>query len=238
MLHSISEIKKKLEHLNSDTNFQNHVNNIKPGKFRRNPQNPDYQSRLIYTKELRLFVYNQAVMNEIYSDSSLKDFFFRTFGYKGNLNFTIYPDAWIRDLPLWDIGENCYLGDGILMGTNIVRQDQQVLSVGSIKIGDNTIFNQKCAVGFNLEIGKNCAIGYNCTVGVKGKVGDNTTIGEYSFIGHGTKVGSNVTIGQYCYIGNMSQIEDGVCIENATKIPPFTKITQEGHFNLRPKYNS
>lgn len=167
-------------------------------------------------------------MDEIYSDESLKTFFFRTFGYKGNLNFTIYPDAWIRDLPLWDIGEHCYLGDGILMGTNIVSPDQRILTVGPIKIGDATIFNQRCALGPNVKIGKNCVIGYNCMVGIRAKVGDNTKIGEYTVVGHGAKVGANVAIGQYCHIGNMSQIEDGVTIEDGEKIPAFSKITKEG----------
>ena len=30
---------------------------------------------------------------------------FRIFGYRGSMDFTIYPDTWIRDLPLLDFGE-------------------------------------------------------------------------------------------------------------------------------------
>ena len=30
---------------------------------------------------------------------------FRLFGYRGQMDFTVYPDTWIRDLPLLDFGQ-------------------------------------------------------------------------------------------------------------------------------------
>lgn len=66
-------------------------------------------------------------MNEILSDVELKEIFFRTFGYQGTMNFTIYPTAWLRDLTLLDFGEDVYMGDGILLGTNQVNQDQEFI---------------------------------------------------------------------------------------------------------------
>jgi hypothetical protein len=90
-------------------------------------------------------------MNIILSTPSFEELFFRTFRYKYNLDFTIYPNCWIRDLPLPDIGEKCYLADGILLGTNRVSINQKILRVDHIKIGDHTIFDQQCALGLGLQ---------------------------------------------------------------------------------------
>jgi hypothetical protein len=41
----------------------------------------------------------------------LKALVFRLFGYRGDLNFTVYPDTWIRDLPLLDFGKGAYISN-------------------------------------------------------------------------------------------------------------------------------
>ena len=99
-------VEQELDRLQNDENFQAVVSNIKAGRFERN-QEKDYQDRVSYTMELRNFVYNPAVLNVIFTDQALKEKFFRTFGYKGEVNFTIYPKCWLRDLPLLDIGKIC-----------------------------------------------------------------------------------------------------------------------------------
>ena len=111
---------------------------IRKGTSRRRIDDPIYAGRLEYTQALRRFVYNPAVLNEVLWDPTLKEQFCRVFGYRGNLDFTIYPSAWIRDLALADyhIGKNVYLADGIVLGTNQVSPDQSKLHVGPISIGD------------------------------------------------------------------------------------------------------
>ena len=229
------DILRKLSELRADKTFQKHVQNIKKGHFKRDEQTPDYKSRLIYTEKLRSFVYNPAIMNEILSDWDLKRLFFRTFGYKGSLDFTIYPNAWLRDLPLLDIGEGCYLADNILLGTNMVSHNQQFIDVGPITIGDRTIFNQRCAVGNDVTIGKDCRIGFSVGIGIRCTIGDNVSIGEYSFIAHGVKVGKNVTIGQCSHIGNMIIVEAGVVLPPNTKIPAYSRVTKDGEILSRRK---
>ena len=227
------DILGELLDIKADQEFKKHVQNIKAGRFKRDRKDADYRSRIIYAEKLRSFVYNPALMNDILSDWYLKQLFFRTFGYKGSLDFTIYPNAWLRDLPLLDIGEGCYLADNILLGTNMVSHNQKFIDVGPISIGDRTIFNQRCAVGNDVNIGKDCRIGFSVGIGIKSNVGDNVNVGEYSFIAHGVKIGKNVTIGQCSHIGNMSIIAEGVTLPDNTKIPAFSRVTKQGVFPRR-----
>ena len=188
-------IEQAINSIQNDESFQKAVSNIKAGKFVRDTNDPDYKDRVTYTKELRNFLYNPAVLNVVFGEQELKEKFFRAFGYKGKVNFTIYPKCWLRDLPLLDIGDNVYLADNILLGSNQVDADQKTLVVGKIKIGDNTIFNQGCTVAGKTTIGDNCIIGFESAMGFGNRVGENTQIGERVTIGHCNKIGANVKIG-------------------------------------------
>ena len=157
---------------------------------------------------------------------------------KEKLKFTIYPKCWLRDLPLLDIGENVYLGDNILLGSNQVTPDQKNLVVGKIIIGDNCIFNQGCTIAGKSSMGNNCIIGFETAIGFGNIIGNFTNIGERVTIGHCNKIGSNVTIGYMCRIGRFCIIEDGVNIEEITDIPSYSLVTKEGIFSRRKKSNN
>ena len=221
-----------LEELQSPE-FQAIVANIKAGQFERNPDSKDYQDRLVYTKVFRKFIYNPAILNEIFSDASLKESFFRTFGYQGALDFTIYPNCWLRDLPLLDIGSGTYLADGILLGTNQVSTDQKVLRVGTIKIGERCVFDQQCKLGYNSVIGDDCIIGIQTAIGLKCTMGNNVKVGEATTIRHGVTIGDNVQIGAETQIGNFCIIQEGVVIPEFTRIPSFSLVTSEGIFDRK-----
>lgn len=226
-------IEQELNKLQDNEVFQAVVQNIKEGKFIRNRDEKDYNDRIVYTQELRNYIYNPAVLNVVFGDQELKEKFFRTFGYKGQVNFTIYPKCWLRDLPLLDIGNNVYLGDNILLGTNQVTPDQKTLVVGAIKIGDDCIFNQGCTVGGKTTIGRNGVIGFEVGIGFNNKIGDNAKIGERSTIGHGNQIADNVTIGFMSKIGHFCIIEEGVQVEEMTEIPSYSRVTKEGVFSRR-----
>lgn len=230
-----SIVAQEIDKIQNDKDFQKSVSNIKAGKFVRDNNNPDYNDRLIYTKVLRTFLYNPAVLNVIFGDQAMKEKFFRAFGYRGKVNFTIYPKCWLRDLPLLDIGENVYLGDNILLGTNQVSPDQKNLLVGKIKIGDNCIFNQGCTVGGKTNIGNDCIIGFESAIGFANTIGENCKIGERVTIGHCNKIGSNVNIGFMCKIGRFCIIDEGVEIEEMSEIPSYSHVTKKGIFSRRKK---
>jgi len=234
-IHQPSEegIISHLTELASSKQFLDCVNAIEAGKVERKPKNEVYQKRLEYTKELRVFVYDPALMNIILSTPKLKELFFRTFGYKHNLDFTIYPNCWIRDLPLLDIGEKCYLADGILLGTNRVSIDQKILRVEEIKIGVHTIFDQRCAVGPGTTIGSECIIGFHSHISAKCIIGDNVRMGEAVDIGAMTEVGDDVFIGQGSFISDFVTIEAGAEIDYHTWVPPKSHVTKAG--KIEPK---
>ena len=230
-----SIVEQEINRIQNDTDFQKVVSNIKAGKFIRDRSNADYNDRIVYTKALRTFLYNPAVLNVVFGEQELKEKFFRAFGYTGKVKFTIYPKCWLRDLPLLDIGENVYLGDNILLGSNQVTPDQKNLVVGKIKIGDNCIFNQGCTLAGKSSIGKDGIIGFETAIGFGNTIGDNANIGERVTIGHCNKIGSNVTIGYMCKIGRFCIIEDGVNIEEMTEIPSYSHVTKDGVFSRRKK---
>ncbi len=231
-------IEQELERLQNDSTFQDIVSNIKVGNFERDQSIKDYKDRVDYTMELRKFTYNPAVLNVIFSDQALKTKFFRTFGYKGKVNFTIYPKCWLRDLPLLDIGDNVYLGDNILLGTNQLTPDQKSLLVGKIQIGDNCIFNQGCSVAGKTTIGADGIIGFEVAIGFRNTIGRGVKIGERSTIGHGNKIGENVSIGYHSKIGHFCVIEDGVKLNEMTEIPSYSLVTSEGIYDRRKKQNT
>jgi acetyltransferase-like isoleucine patch superfamily enzyme len=230
-------VEQEIERVQNDKSFQEVVSNIKAGKFERDRNDKDYNDRIVYTQELRNFIYNPAVLNVIFGEQELKEKFFRAFGYKGTVNFTIYPKCWLRDLPLLDIGNNVYLGDNILLGTNQVTPDQKTLVVGKIKIGDDCIFNQGCSVGGKTTIGNACIIGFETAIGFGNRMGNEIKIGERSTIGHCNKIGDNVTIGYMSKIGHFCIIEEGVEIDEMAEIPSYSLVTKEGIFSRRNTNN-
>ena len=227
-----SDVIHKLRELNSSV-FKAVVSNIKVGRFKRSEASKDYQDRMTYTRELRRFVYNPAVLDLVFSDPALKESFFRTFGYTGQMNFTIYPSCWLRDIPLLDFGEGVYMGDGIVLGTNQVSVDQKIIRVGRIKIGDQSIFDQRCVIGYGSSIGSDCIMGFQVIFGLKCSIGNNTKIGGLSRIEHNVSIGNNVVIGPASKIGSFVIIDDNISLPEFSAISSFSHITKEGVFSRR-----
>ena len=226
-------IAEKLTQLRKDRRFTESIKNIKPGKFERDSLSRVYQDRKYYTHQLRWFIYDPSVMNVVLENSLLKKLFFNTFGYTGNLKFTIYPNCWLRDLPLLDIGEDAYLADGIVLGTNQVTPDQKFISVGRISIGNRTIFDQQCMLGYGATVGDQCIVGVRACVGVKSRIGNNTVVSGMATVGHGCKVGNNVNLGERSSVCSFAIVEDGVKLENNGVVPAFAKLTKQGMFCRR-----
>lgn len=203
---------------------------IKNGTLPRDMNNESYKGRVAYTRALRRYVYNTAVFNEILMCEDLKEKFFRVFGYQYQLDFTLYPNTWIRDLALqnFKIGKGAYLADGIVLGTNQVSTCQKKLKVGPIQIGDFTIFDQNCKVGLRTTIGEKCIIGISCHIGLMSKIGSNVRISPLSNVGHLVKIADNVVIGSQCTIGTGSIVEEGAIIKEYLKIPMHSLVHSNG----------
>ncbi len=228
------KIAEELRALGDNPEFVKSVENIQPGYFRRG-DDAEYQHRLVYTKQLRRWVYDGRAMNEILSEPELKELFFRTFGYTGNLNFTIYPSAWLRDLPLLDIGENAYLGDGILLGTNQVSRDQKHIKVGRIKIGSSVIFDQRCMIGLDSSVGDDCIIGIDTAIGLWCNIGSRVHVNARCSINHRCTIGDDVTLGYHVFLGLGAVVDSGVELPDKTHVPAHSRATKDGIVPLPKK---
>jgi hypothetical protein len=104
---------------------------IIPGKFRRNLNDTVYFGRRAYGLCWTALYYCTPVYFLCLSFAPLKWLTFRLFGYRGSMNFVIYPDTWIRDLPLLNFGDCAYLSNKATVGTNIALSNGLIL-VGPI----------------------------------------------------------------------------------------------------------
>lgn len=230
---AVNAIAKVLGSLAADPAHIAAVDSLRPGRFRRDAEDPGYRLRSLYTSALRRFMYNPAVLEVIFAEADLQTLFLRTFGYRGQTRFTLYPNAWLRDLPLLDLGQDCYLGDGIVLGTNQVSVDQQFLIVDRISIGAGTVFDQQCMVGYGSSVGSKCVIGARVMIGMRTRICDEAQVRPGSGIGHHCRIGARVRIGHDVMVGAFSVIDDDVIVGDYSRIPEFSRVTREGHRSRR-----
>lgn len=228
MTQRTQDLEQELVDLGHDMGFIGAVAAIRRGKFVRDPDDPAYAPRLVYTRHLRRFVYDPAAMNLILSSPALKERFFRTFGYRGALDFTIYPNAWLRDLPLLDIGSGAYLADGIVLGTNQVATDQRTLRVEPIRIGARTIFDQQCMVGLGTTIGADCVIGVGTHIGLRTRLGDGVSIAGACKIAHFASIGDGAVLGYDVILAPGAVVDPGVAVPDFARIPAKAHVTRDG----------
>ena len=96
---------------------------IVKGTFPRDPREKVYGGRFIYGFCWTSIYYFKLLYSTFLTFPILKKLLFRIFGLRGNTNFTLYPDTWVRDLPLLHLGEGAYLSNRATMGTNMVLHD-------------------------------------------------------------------------------------------------------------------
>jgi carbonic anhydrase/acetyltransferase-like protein (isoleucine patch superfamily) len=198
-----------------------------PGKFPRDPGHATYSKRKIYGTCWTTIFYCKPVYYFILNSKLLKTLTFRLFGYKGDMNFTVYPDVWIRDMRLLKLGKNAYLSNRSTIGTNICHMDKTI-SVDAISIGENSIIGHLAMVAHGVEVGDNSEVGVGCAIGIKVQIGHFTTVGPTTTVNHYARIGSNVFIGTKSYIGAAAQIADGIKIPAGAIIPDKANIkTQE-----------
>src|SRR5262245_12126123 len=104
-----------------------HQKAIVAGRYPRAISHPVYFHRRLYGLCWTSVYYFTPVYFLTLSIPFLKKIVFRGFGYKGDLDFTTYPDTWIRDLPLLKIGRGAYLSNKATIGTNIAFPDGSIL---------------------------------------------------------------------------------------------------------------
>ncbi|HET9065704.1 MAG TPA: hypothetical protein VFN22_07800 [Gemmatimonadales bacterium] len=206
-----------------------HVKGIVPGRFRRDIGEKVYGHRRLYGILWCAVYYTKPVYAGFLSVPPLKYLLLRLFGYRGSLDVSIAPDAWIRDLPLLDLAPGTYIANRATLGTNVVLPDGRIL-VGQISTGDGamighlTMVAAGTTVGAHSVIGAGCAIGMGVTIGVGVRVGDMTGIDHGVVVGEGARVGTASYVGRRVALGPREQVPSG---SRAVSFP-FDPQTDQG----------
>lgn len=171
-----------------------------------------YFHRRLYGLCWTSIYYSGPLYFVILSVPLLKRTVFRLFGYRGSMDFTIYPDTWIRDLPLLNFGRGTYLSNKATVGSNMifVHNGKQSIVVGRIDIGAGSMIGHAALVGPGTWIGENVVMGVGSAIGRKASIGDRTMIGDVMVVDHGGTVGRDCVLGTRSYVGLKAHVPDGV----------------------------
>ncbi len=200
---------------------------IVAGKFPRDLKNPLYALRRLYGLCWTSVFYFTPLYYVMLSVPVLKKTLFRTFGYKGSLNFTVYADTWIRDLPLLHLEEGAYLANKATMGTNMCLGDGSIL-IDSIHVGKNGLIGHLAMIAPGSQIHEKAEIGVGTAFGIRAVAKENCKISPTVSINHGAVLGKDCDIGFMSYVGVKAVIKDGIRLPPASNIPSGAVInTQE-----------
>jgi acetyltransferase-like isoleucine patch superfamily enzyme len=205
---------------------------IVAGRFPRDLYHPVYRARRLYGLCWTCLYYFKPVYFLCLSIPELKWLTFRLFGYRGQMKFTVYPDTWIRDLPLLDFGEGAYIANRATLGTNLVLSNGQIL-VDAIRVGPGATVGHLAMLGPGVVLGKGAEVGAGCGIGVGCRVGDGALIQPFSALNHSAQVGDRATVGGMSYVGASTLVGEGLRLPVACVVPNGVAIrTPEQARNL------
>lgn len=199
------------------------VSGIKPGTFPRDPKHPVYGRRKLFGASWTAIYYNKPLYWLILSTAPLKRLTFSLFGYRGAPDFTVYPDSWIRDLPLLFFGSGSYISNRSTLGTNIVLNDGDIL-VDGITIGQKALVGHLAMVGAGARVGDESEIGLSVAIGLRARIGAKVRVLPRCSINHGVMLGDNCQIGTASHVGLRARIAAGISLPSGSNIPPGARI--------------
>jgi acetyltransferase-like isoleucine patch superfamily enzyme len=190
---------------------------VRPGVFPRDPADRDYAFRRLYGLCWTSVYYFTPVYSICLSIPLLKRILFRLFGYAGPMQFTIYPDSWIRDLPLLHFENGAYISNKATLGTNIALNDGTIL-VDRITVGRNAMVGHLSMIAPGVALSDAAEVGAGCSLGLRCKVLERAVIQPSCSISH------NVIIGSGAHIGAMSYVASGCRVPTNEIVPPATVL--------------
>jgi carbonic anhydrase/acetyltransferase-like protein (isoleucine patch superfamily) len=200
---------------------------IKRGKFPRDVKHSVYGKRRIFGLCWTQMYYSGPIYSIILAIPLFRKIVFRLFGYRGSMDITLYPDTWIRDLPILKLSPKTYLSNKSTIGTNICLNDGSVL-VDGIITGESAMVGHLVMLAPGCKIGQKSEVGVGCGLGIRSRVGNDSIVKPTCVLNHGASVGNNSDIGTRTYIGLKSVIGDNIVIPAGSNIPSgVTIMTQE-----------
>ena len=199
---------------------------VAPGTLPRDLAHPVYARRRLYNLCWTSVYYNKPAYFLCLSVPWLKRAVFRLFGYRGSMEFTVYPDTWIRDLPLLSFGEGAYISNRATVGTNIVMNDGTIL-VDRISVGKCAQIGHLCLLAPGASVGDGAVVGVAASLGIRATVGENTSVQPMATLNHGARVGAGSTVGHGAYLGVRCQVDSGVSLPVQSFVGSRTKIRSQ-----------
>ena len=193
------------------------------GKFPRDLGHRLYGPRRLHALCWTAVYYCTPVYHAVLAVPALKRLTLRLFGYRGSLEVTMYPDTWVRDLPLLEIGKGAYLSNRATIGTNMCLTSGDVL-VEPVRIGASAMVGHLAMLAPGVVLGERSEVGVGAGIGIRVNVGARTRIGPCAVVHHGATIGNRCDIGTATYIGTKSVIADGVTIPSGSVVPPRSVI--------------
>lgn len=194
------------------------IGSIAAGRFPRDLAHPVYGPRRLYAICWTAIYYCSPVYHAVLAVPALKHLIFRLFGYRGITAFTTYPDTWLRDLPLLDIGEGAYLSNRATISPNMCLLNGKIL-IAPITVGAGAMVGHGTLVAPGVTIGKQAEIGVAGAIGIGVRIGDRVRVGHAVQFDHGAVIGSGCDIGSRAYIGRNTVIRDGLFVPAGAVIP-------------------
>lgn len=196
------------------------------GRFPREAFHPVYFCRRMYGAAWTQLYYFKPVYSVVLAIPMLKRLVFKLFGFTGAKNFTVYPDTWIRDLPLLDIGEGAYLANRATLGTNLVLTDGSIM-VDRIAVGARSLIGHLCIIGTGAKVGEQVEIGLRTSLGIRVRVENRANIKPSCSINHGTVVGEEAEIGTMSLVGLKCVIGEKIKLPAGSNIPAGTVLLEQ-----------
>jgi acetyltransferase-like isoleucine patch superfamily enzyme len=195
------------------------------GQCARSPADSRYAGRRLHAICWTLVYYSPVYV--IYLQVPLlKAVMFRLFGYRGDLRFSIYPDTWVRDLPVLDFGRGAYIANRATLGTNLSLKDGRVL-VESITIGDDAMVGHLAMIGAGDELREKAHVSHETACGMYVLFERNCVVEPCCGINHRAKIGAGAVIGGCSYVDIGAEIGPGVRVPVGACIPRRAKILKQ-----------
>jgi carbonic anhydrase/acetyltransferase-like protein (isoleucine patch superfamily) len=200
-----------------------HQFSIRPGKFRRDMSDAMYFHRRLYGLCWTAVYYNKPVYHLCLSLPFLKWVAFRIFGYRGSMDFTVYPDTWIRDLPLLRFEDGVYISNRATLGTNIVLASGYLL-VDGITLRARSLVGHLAMLAPGVELQEGAEVAVGGGIGIRATLGPGSFVGPCCTVEHGVMLGANAVVGAHSYVGSGSVIPDHFRLPAGSLVAPRTRV--------------
>ena len=202
-----------------------HARHVVAGSFPRSVALRPYFHRRLYGLSWTALFYSPAYPLAL-TLAPLRRAMLKLFGYRGSPDFVTYPDTWLRDLPLLDLGKGAYLSNKATIGTNLVLADGSIL-VGGIRVGEGALVGHLAMLAPKVTLGDRAQIGVGVAIGIGTRVGADAQIGPRATLEHHVVIAQGVRVGTCAYVGSRSHIGRGLVIPGGVVVPPGTRLESQ-----------